>query len=132
MRWPRAAAALIADAGLDPGNGHLSDRGQRLAQGIHGGDPRPTSTASIRGRYRACMSGAPVRILGWDERRQVWLARREGEASFVWVQDFGDAYQAARVSRGVDLVVPAAVYREWIAAGDAPEEPPQGVRLSGA
>lgn len=78
------------------------------------------------------MSGAPVHILGWDERRQVWLARREGEASFVRVQDFGDAYQAACVSRGVDLVVPAAVYRQWIASGDAPEDPPQGVRLSGA
>jgi hypothetical protein len=78
------------------------------------------------------MSSAPVRILGWDERRQVWLARRDGEASFVWVQDFGDAYQAACVARGVDLVVPAAVYRQRIASGDTPEEPPHGVQLSGA
>src|SRR5947209_3502034 len=60
------------------------------------------------------------------------LARREGEASLVWVRDFGDADQAACVTRGVDLIVPAAVYREWIASGDAPEQPPQGVRLSGA
>jgi hypothetical protein len=76
------------------------------------------------------MRDAPVQILGWDESRQVWLARREGEPSFVWVQDFGDAYQAAHVSQGVDLIVPAAIYREWIASGDAPEEVPQGVRLS--
>ena len=41
------------------------------------------------------MSGAPVHILGWDEERQVWLARRDGEPSFVWVQDFDDAHQAA-------------------------------------
>lgn len=76
------------------------------------------------------MSGAPVHILGWDESRQVWLARRDGEPSFVWVQDFDDAYQAAHVSRGVDLVVPASIYREWIAAGEAPTEVPQGVRLT--
>ena len=78
------------------------------------------------------MPDAPVHILGWDERRQVWRARREGEPSFAWVQDFGDAYQAAHVSRGVDLIVPAAIYREWIAAGDAPEEVPRGVLLSGS
>jgi hypothetical protein len=78
------------------------------------------------------MSDAPVRILGWDEQRQVWLARREGEPSFRWVQDFGDAYQAAQTSRGVELVVPAAIYREWIAAGDAPTEVPRGVRLPGS
>jgi hypothetical protein len=76
------------------------------------------------------MTGAPVQILGWDERRQVWLARREGESAFAWLQSFGDAYLAAIVSRGVDLIVPAAIYREWIASGDAPEEVPQGVRLS--
>ncbi len=78
----------------------------------------------------AVMSGAPVHILGWDEERQVWLARRDGEPSFVWVQDFADAYQAAHVSRGVDLIVPAAIYREWIAIGDAPESLPRGVLLS--
>src|SRR6266851_2687906 len=75
------------------------------------------------------MSGAPVHILCWDEERQVWLARRDGEPSFVW-QDFADAYQAAHVSRGVDLIVPAAIYREWIAIGDAPQRLPRGVLLS--
>jgi hypothetical protein len=69
-------------------------------------------------------------ILGWDEGRQVWLARRDGEPSFVWVQDFSDAYQAARPSRGVDLIVPATIYREWIALGLAPEKVPFGVVLT--
>jgi hypothetical protein len=32
------------------------------------------------------------------------------------VQDFDDAYQGACVARGVDLVVPTAVYREWVAS----------------
>ena len=72
----------------------------------------------------AGVSGAPVRILGWDEERQVWLARRDGEPSFVWVQGFTDAYRTARVSRGVDLIVPASIYRQWIAAGDAPSRFP--------
>jgi hypothetical protein len=76
------------------------------------------------------MSGAPVHILGWDEERQVWLARRDGEPSFVWVPDFDDAYQAACVSRGVDLIVSAAIYGEWAASGEAPKEPPRGVVLS--
>jgi hypothetical protein len=55
---------------------------------------------------------------------------RDGGPSFMWVQDFDDAYQAARVSRGVELVVPAAIYQEWVATGEAPHEPPHGVRLS--
>ena len=65
------------------------------------------------------MSGAAVHILGWDGARQVWLARRDGEPSFVWVQGFDDAYLAACVSRDVALIVPAAIYGEWVAAGDA-------------
>ena len=74
------------------------------------------------------MSGAPVHVLGWDGERQVWLARRDGEPSFLWVQDFADAYQAAR-ARSVDLIVSAAVYRGWIAIGEAPEQLPRGVLL---
>lgn len=76
------------------------------------------------------MSGAPVHILDWDDQRQVWLARRDGEPSFVWVQGFADAYLAACVSRGVDLIVPAAIYRQWVATGDAPQIPARGVLLS--
>lgn len=78
----------------------------------------------------AVMSGAPVHILGWDHERQVWLARRDGEHSFVWVHGYADAYLAACVSRGVDLIVPAAIYHEWVAAGDAPQIPACGVLLS--
>jgi hypothetical protein len=43
------------------------------------------------------------------------------------VQDFADACQAVHVSRDVDLIVPAAIYREWIAIGDVPERLPRGV-----
>jgi hypothetical protein len=46
------------------------------------------------------------------------------------VQDFDDAYQAAHVSGGIDLIGPAAIYRKWIAIGDAPERLPLGVLLS--
>lgn len=76
------------------------------------------------------MSGAPVQILGWDDDRQVWLARRENEPSFVWVQSFADAYLAACVHREVDLIIPAAIYREWVASDVAPQVPPRGVLLS--
>ena len=31
--------------------------------------------------------------------------------------------------QGVDLIVPAPIYREWIASGDAPEQAPRGVHL---
>lgn len=75
------------------------------------------------------MTEPPVHILGWDERRQVWLAYRDGEPSFVWVNGFTDAYLAAQVSRGVDLIVPAAIYHEWMTEGVAPKIPPAGVQL---
>lgn len=75
------------------------------------------------------MNGAAVLILGRDDERQVWLARRDGEPSFACVQGFAYAYLAACVSRGVDLIVPAAVYGEWVVAGDAPQMPPRGVLL---
>jgi hypothetical protein len=67
------------------------------------------------------VGNAPVDIVRWDEERQVWLARRDGEPSFVWVQDFIDAWQAAHVSRGADLIA-AAIYQEWIAEGTSPEQ----------
>jgi hypothetical protein len=72
---------------------------------------------------------APVHILRWDDERQAWLAHRDGEPSFVWVQDFLDAYQAAHDSRGVDLIVPASIYQEWVATDLAPEQAPAGVLL---
>jgi hypothetical protein len=45
------------------------------------------------------------------------------------VQDFADANLAAR-GRSVDLIVPAAVYREWIVIGEAPEQLPASVLLT--
>jgi hypothetical protein len=77
------------------------------------------------------MSGAAVHVVGWDGDRQVWLACRDGEPSFAWVQGFADGYLAACVHREVDLIVPAAIYEEWVAAGDAPPVPLRGVVLSG-
>ena len=76
------------------------------------------------------MEEPPVRILDWDEERGVWLASRDGEPSFVWVQDFGDGFQAACVSRGVELLIPAAIYGEMVATGEAPPDPPMGVRIT--
>ncbi len=76
------------------------------------------------------MSGAPVHIVRWDEDRKVWLARRDGEPSFAWVQSFADAYLASCLNREADLIVPAAIYAEWAAAGDAPPIPPRGVVIS--
>ena len=81
--------------------------------------------------YRAGMSGAPVRMIGYDADRDVWLAKRDGEPSFVWVQDFGDAWMAA-ASRGVDLEISAALYEDLVANGEAPTAPPTGVRITNA
>lgn len=75
------------------------------------------------------MSGAPVHVLGRDDDRHVWLAHRHGEPSSAWVQDFADGYLAACVHREADLIVPAAIYQEWAAAGDAPPVPLRGVVL---
>lgn len=98
----------------------------RLLSRFCGGVCAVAGTRLGYGRY---VGGAAVHILGWDGDRQVWLARRDGEPSFVWVQDFADAYQAAHVSRGVDLIVPVEIYREWVARKQAPKEHPPGVWL---
>lgn len=74
------------------------------------------------------MTGAPVQLLGWDESRQVWLASREGEPTFVWVQDLGDAYLAAQ-ARDAELHIPASVYAEMVRSGDAPVAPLSNVRI---
>lgn len=74
------------------------------------------------------MTGAPVRLVGWDQSRQVWLATRENEPNFVWVQDLGDAYLAAQ-ARGVELHIPASAYAEMVRSGDAPVEPLSNVRI---
>jgi hypothetical protein len=74
------------------------------------------------------MGGAPVRILGWDNEQEVWLAERDGEPSYKWVQDFGDAYYSC-LARDVELHVPASIYAEWVRGGEAPAEPLGAVRI---
>jgi hypothetical protein len=53
---------------------------------------------------------APIELVELDEPYDdVISARREGEPSFSHVQDVADAIMAA-LSRGVDLVIPAALF----------------------
>lgn len=70
----------------------------------------------------------PIELLGLDDERDLILARRAGEPSFVWVQDLEDAYQAAAERGGVDIVVSRRVYDELRAAGVSPLEL-QGLRV---
>jgi hypothetical protein len=54
------------------------------------------------------------------------LAHREGEPEFLWVQDLGDAVQAAW-ARGVDLVIPATIYEEI--RDELPPELPEWIKI---
>jgi hypothetical protein len=74
------------------------------------------------------MSAAPVRILGWDDKNEYWAAVRDGEPSFTGVQGLGDAYMACS-NRDAELVIDDDVYAQMVAAGDAPPERPDWVRL---
>ena len=71
---------------------------------------------------------APIELLGYHGELDVILARRVGEPSFIWVQDIGDAFQAAD-SRGVDVVVSQDFLAELTANGDLPPELPPGLRI---
>jgi hypothetical protein len=63
---------------------------------------------------------APIELYGYHaEYDGVILARREGEPSFVWVQDLGDAIQAA-MARNVDIVVSVEMLANLRASGDLP------------
>lgn len=69
------------------------------------------------------MSEAPVELVALDEPYEgVISAYRDGEPSFTHVQGVADAIMAA-LSRGVDLVVPAALFAV-IRASFPPELPP--------
>ena len=66
---------------------------------------------------------APVELIALDEPYEgVISARRAGEPSFSHVQDVADAIMAA-LARGVDLVVPAALFDE-IRSEFPPDLPP--------
>jgi hypothetical protein len=72
---------------------------------------------------------APIELYGFHpEYDGVILARRSGEPSFRWVQDLGDAYQAAASRGGVDLVVTREFRDELLAHGASPLEV-QGLRI---
>jgi hypothetical protein len=65
---------------------------------------------------------APIELYGFHpEHEHLILARRAGEPSFVWVQDLGEAYQAA-AARGVDVVVTREFRDELLARGASPLE----------
>ena len=68
-------------------------------------------------------TAAPVELITLDQPYEgVIPARREGEPRFSHVQDVADGIMAA-LSRGVDLVVPAAMFAE-IRDSFPPELPP--------
>ncbi len=54
----------------------------------------------IGAKFGGVSDGAPIELLGLDAEREVILARRAGEPSFVWVQDLADAHQAAALRGG--------------------------------
>jgi hypothetical protein len=62
---------------------------------------------------------APIVIHGWDEENNYWTASRDGEPSFLGVQDLGDAYQASN-TRGAELIISDGVYAQMVALGEAP------------
>jgi hypothetical protein len=73
-------------------------------------------------------AGAPIEVYGYHDDLDVILARREGEPTFIWVQDMGDAFQAA-ASRGVDVTVTRTFRDELVANGDLPPFELQGLRV---
>ena len=67
-------------------------------------------------------SEAPIELIALDAPHEgVISARRDGEPGFSHVQDVADAIMAA-LGRGVDLVVPAAMFAE-IRSSFPPELP---------
>ena len=70
---------------------------------------------------------AAIELYGFHPEYDVILARRSGEPDFVWVQDIGDAHQAA-AARGVDVFVTQKFRDELLANGLPPREL-QGLRV---
>jgi hypothetical protein len=71
---------------------------------------------------------APIELYGFHPEFDVILARREGEPSFVWVQDLEDAFQAAGSRGGVDVVITREFREELLTQGHSPLEV-QGLRI---
>ena len=70
---------------------------------------------------------APIELLALDQPRPGLIAaRRVGEPSFSHVQDIGDAMMAA-MSRGVDLIIPAAIAD--VVMRDLPLELPNWIKI---
>jgi len=70
---------------------------------------------------------APIELIALDEPYEgVISARRKGEPRVSHVQDVADAIMAA-LARGVDLVVPAALFEEI--RDDFPPELPPYIRV---
>jgi hypothetical protein len=73
------------------------------------------------------MDEAPIELLALDRPSDGMIsARREGEPSFVGVQDIGDAMMAA-MARGVDLVIPAALADELLRG--LPRDLPEWIKI---
>lgn len=71
---------------------------------------------------------APIELYGFHLEADVIVARRMDEPSFIWVQDLGDAYQAAGARGGIDIVVTKDFRAELLARGHSPLEV-QGLRV---
>ncbi|SHH49546.1 Predicted esterase of the alpha/beta hydrolase fold [Jatrophihabitans endophyticus] len=87
-----------------------------------------TTTRASDGVTRP-QADAPIMLHGYkSDYDDLILASRAGEPAVVWVQDFGDACQAAQV-RGVQVQVTRAFYADLVRHGDAPHTPPSMVRV---
>jgi hypothetical protein len=89
--------------------------------------PFDFSARSWPDSYVSYVNDAPIELLAPYRPSQGLIpARREGEPSFVGVQDIGDAMMAA-MARGVDLVVPADLAGELL--GDLPRDLPDWIKI---
>ncbi len=72
------------------------------------------------------VSDAPIELIAVVDDDGRMSARREGEPSFTGVQGVADAIMSA-LSRGVDLVVPGALFEEN--RSDFPPELPPYIKI---
>jgi hypothetical protein len=73
------------------------------------------------------VKAAPIVLIALDQPVEGNIsASVEGEPSFLWVEDIGDALYTA-VTRGVDLVIPAHVYAQL--RHELPPELPDWIKV---